>query len=94
VLTGPLSTSYSEQLVKDRLHGAKSRSIDRTRSVTALKTLQGYLERHDSAASSYKYRLGVVERILLKNSDFELPPWLSMHYLVRDTFVGECVVDE
>ncbi|KAG0223185.1 hypothetical protein BGX31_008649 [Mortierella sp. GBA43] len=44
----------------------------------------GALAAEQDAASSYKYRLGVVERILLKNSDFELPPWLSMHYLTHN----------
>lgn len=83
------STKCRELLGKNKLYGAKSSPLDKKRSAAALKTLQGYLERHDNAASNYKYRLGVIEKILSKNSDFDLPPWLTMHYLVGDSFMGQ-----
>ncbi|KAG0228513.1 hypothetical protein BGW42_002104 [Actinomortierella wolfii] len=52
-----------------------------TASVKAMHTLRQYLEKHDSAASNYKYRAKVIERILRQNRSFSLPPWITQHYL-------------
>ncbi|KAG0302349.1 hypothetical protein BGZ98_007593 [Dissophora globulifera] len=79
-----LGFEQDELVGQDGLQGANSATVDRTRSAAALQTLQRHLERHDNAASNYKYRLGVIERILMKNSDFDLPPWLTLHYLTHN----------
>ena len=73
---------FSELLGKDGLQGANSAAVDRTQSAAALVMLQNYLEKHDHAESNYKHRLEVVARILQRNPDFDLQPWLTQHYLV------------
>ncbi|KAF9358568.1 hypothetical protein BGX26_001405 [Mortierella sp. AD094] len=79
-----LRLEQDELLGQDGLQGARSIHVDRSRSASSLQTLQSYLERHDNASSSYKYRLGVVENILTTNPDFDLQPWLSQHYLAHN----------
>lgn len=73
----------SELLGKDGLQGAGSTTVDRTQSTSALVTLQKYLEKHDHSDTNYKHRLEVIARILQRNPDFALQPWLTQHYLVR-----------
>ncbi|KAF9276603.1 hypothetical protein BGZ74_003576, partial [Mortierella antarctica] len=51
------------------------------RSASTLLSLQNFLDRYDNAESNYRYRLEVVERILSRNGDFNLQPWLTLHYL-------------
>lgn len=73
----------SELLGKDGLQGVNSAAVDRTQSAAALVMLQKYLEKHDHPENNYKHRLEVVARILQRNPDFDLQPWLTQHYLVR-----------
>ncbi|KAF8932192.1 nucleoporin Nup120/160-domain-containing protein [Dissophora ornata] len=79
-----LRFEQDELLGEDGLKGAKSTLVDRTRSALALQTLQKYLELHDNASLNYKYRLGVTERILMRNRDFYVQPWLKQHYLTHN----------
>ncbi|KAF9179523.1 hypothetical protein BGZ50_006870 [Haplosporangium sp. Z 11] len=69
---------------KNGLQGAKSVRVDNRRSVHALLTLEAYLERHDKAETNFKYRLGVIERMLQRNPHFDLPPWLINHFLTHN----------
>ncbi|KAI1313010.1 hypothetical protein EDD11_002788 [Mortierella claussenii] len=79
-----LRLEQDELLGKAGLRGARGIQVDKPRSASSLQTLQFYLDQHDNAASSYKYRLAVVECILISNPDFDLPPWLTQHYLKRN----------
>ncbi|KAF9906613.1 hypothetical protein EC991_000413 [Linnemannia zychae] len=63
--------------------GARSVTVDRTKSAAALITLQQYLEKHDHPETNYKHRLEVVSRILEWNPAFDLQPWMTQHYLVH-----------
>ncbi|KAF8944514.1 hypothetical protein BGZ47_004141 [Haplosporangium gracile] len=76
--------SFSELLGKDGLQGANSAAVDRAQSAAALVMLQKYLEKHDHPETNYKHRLEVVARILQRNSDFDLQPWLTRHYLTHN----------
>ncbi|KAF9092113.1 hypothetical protein BGX23_004603 [Mortierella sp. AD031] len=78
-----LSFEQNELLGKDGLQGANSAVVDRAQSGAALDTLQKYLEKHDRPDTNYKHRLEVVEKILQRNPDFDLPPWLTQHYLTH-----------
>ncbi|KAG0347833.1 hypothetical protein BG004_006856 [Podila humilis] len=57
---------------------------NKNRSAGPLMSLQNYLSRYDNAETNYKYRLEVVERILSRNGDFNLQPWLTLHYLMHN----------
>ncbi|KAF9577468.1 hypothetical protein BGW38_007299, partial [Lunasporangiospora selenospora] len=84
---GALAVERDELLGKGGLYGAsqsKTLQTDRTRSTAALLELQKYLDRHDSAKTNHRYRLGVVEKVLMKNADFHLQPWLTEHYLTHN----------
>ncbi|KAF9427628.1 hypothetical protein BGZ94_004535 [Podila epigama] len=59
-------------------------SATKGKAASALLTLQNYLERYDNTESNYRYRLEVVERILSRNGHFNLPPWLTQHYLTHN----------
>ncbi|KAF9143575.1 hypothetical protein BGX30_000102 [Mortierella sp. GBA39] len=79
-----LSSEQNELLGKDGLQGANSAAVDRTQSAAALVMLQKYLEKHDDSECNYKHRLEVVARILQRNPDFDLQPWLTQHYLTHN----------
>ncbi|KAG0049659.1 hypothetical protein BGZ83_005520 [Gryganskiella cystojenkinii] len=85
-----IALEQEELLGKDGLQDPrdtrrKQRQVDRTRSTNALLTLQSYLDRHDSASgTNFKYRSNVMARMLEKNADFDLQPWLTRHYLTHN----------
>lgn len=77
-----LTTEQEDLTDKDRMGESNWASANKHRSASTLLSLQNYLERYDNAESNYRYRLEVVERILSRNSDFNLQPWITLHYLV------------
>ncbi|KAF9374900.1 hypothetical protein CPC16_001011 [Podila verticillata] len=76
-----LTTEQEDLTGKDRMSESNWASANKHRSALTLLSLQNYLERYDNAQSSYRYRLEVVERILSRNGDFNLQPWITLHYL-------------
>ncbi|KAG0010668.1 hypothetical protein BGZ81_002655 [Podila clonocystis] len=76
-----LTTEQEDLTGRDRLSKSSWASASRNRSASTLLSLQNYLDRYDSSESNYRYRLEVVERILSRNGDFNLQPWLTLHYL-------------
>lgn len=77
-----LTTEQEDLTSKDRVSESSWASANKHRSASTLLSLQNYLERYDNAESNYRYRLEVVERILSRNGDFNLQPWITLHYLV------------
>lgn len=77
-----LTTEQESLTSKNRSSESSWASANKHRSASALLSLQNYLDRYDNAESNYRYRLEVVERILSRNGDFNLQPWLTLHYLV------------
>ncbi|KAF9215302.1 hypothetical protein BGZ59_001740 [Podila verticillata] len=76
-----LTTEQEDLTGKDRMSESNWASANKHRSALTLLSLQNYLERYDNAQSNYRYRLEVVERILSRNGDFNLQPWITLHYL-------------
>ncbi|KAF9152617.1 hypothetical protein BG015_004987 [Linnemannia schmuckeri] len=66
------------------LSSEQNAAVDRAQSAAALVMLQKYLEKHDHPETNYKHRLEVVARILQRNPDFDLQPWLTQHYLTHN----------
>ncbi|KAF9961490.1 hypothetical protein BGZ70_008276 [Mortierella alpina] len=79
-----LSNEQEALLGKDGLQQHNSAFADRKKSSVALLTLQTYLDRHDNSSTTFRYRLGVIERILMRNADFAIQPWLTQHYLTHN----------
>ncbi|KAK3835045.1 MAG: nucleoporin Nup120/160-domain-containing protein [Linnemannia gamsii] len=77
-------SAEQNELSQDWSRVANRTTVDRTKSATALITLQQYLEKHDRPATNYKHRLEVVSRILQRNPDFDLQPWMTQHYLAHN----------
>lgn len=77
-----LTTEQEDLTGKDRTNESSRTLANKFRSASTLLSLQNYLDRYDNAESNYRYRLEVVERILSRNGDFNLQPWLTLHYLV------------
>ncbi|KAG0350234.1 hypothetical protein BG005_010245 [Podila minutissima] len=76
-----LTTEQEDLTGKDRTNESSRTLANKFRSASTLLSLQNYLDRYDNAESNYRYRLEVVERILSRNGDFNLQPWLTLHYL-------------